>query len=315
MVDPVVIPRRSLVSNEDVAGALDRVADLLEVQGAGVHRVRAWRHGAALVRTSELSAAGLATRAGGGEIPGIGPRLALAIAELARTGRLALLEHLEGTVSPEERFSSIAGLGPVLARRIHDQLGIATLEELEQAAHDGRLARVPGFGSRRTRAVQEVLGFLLSAASRRRAERPPRPAGGPRPIAAEAPDVGLVLAVDEHYRREAAAGRLRQIAPRRFNPSGEAWLPILHFDRDGWSFTALYSNTARAHALGRTRDWVVIFCERDGIERQCTVVTEIAGPLKGRRVVRGREDECGRHHAHERHPGSVSADGLSVGTP
>lgn len=154
--------------------------------------------------------------------------------------------------------------------------------------------------------MQEVLGFLLSASSRRRARRQSSAAVGQGSIISESPDVGLLLAVDEHYRREAAAGNLRLIAPRRFNPSGVAWLPILHLDREGWSFTVLYSNTARAHALGRTRDWVVIFCDREGVERQCTVVTEIAGSLKGLRVVRGREDECRHHYANERQPASVS---------
>ena len=306
MADRVSVPPGSPVSNEDVAGALDRVADLLEVQEAGLHRVRAWRRAAELVRKSELSAGVLASRAARGEIPGIGPRLALAITELARTGRSGMLERLEGTVSPEELFSSVTGIGPMLAKRIHDQLGIATLEELEQAAHDGRLTRVPGFGPRRTRAVQEVLGFLLSGSARRRLARS-RLSERPRSIIVGSPDVEALLAVDDHYRREAAADRLRKIAPRRFNPSGAAWLPILHLDRDGWLFTALYSNTARAHALGRTHDWVVIFCERGRTERQCTVVTEVAGPLKGLRVVRGREDECLRYYAREERVGSTSA--------
>jgi len=74
----------------------------------------------------------MARRAARGEIPGVGQRLAFAMAELARTGRLGMLERLEGTVSPEERFSSVAGIGPLLAKRIHDQLGITTLEELER---------------------------------------------------------------------------------------------------------------------------------------------------------------------------------------
>ena len=82
------------------------------------------------------------------------------------------------------------------------------------------------------------------------------------------------------------------IAPRRFNPSGAAWLPILHTERDPWRFTALYSNTARAHELGRTRDWVVIYFHQDDeVEGQRTVVTETLGPLAGHRVVRGREGE------------------------
>jgi DNA polymerase (family X) len=53
----------------------------------------------------------------------------------------------------------------------------------------------------------------------------------------------------------------------------------------------MFSNTSRAHELGRTDDWVVIYAEQDGDEDRCTVVTETAGPLAGRRVVRGREAE------------------------
>jgi hypothetical protein len=107
------------------------------------------------------------------------------------------------------------------------------------------------------------------------------------------PGVGLLLDVDEEYRELAAKGKLRKIAPRRFNPTGAAWLPILHTQRHDWHFTALFSNTARAHDLGKTDDWVVLYFYTDhGPESQCTVVTETSGPMKGHRVVRGSEAEC-----------------------
>lgn len=70
----------------------------------------------------------------------------------------------------------------------------------------------------------------------------------------------------------------------------------MHVERDGWSFTALYSNTARAHDLGKTHDWVVLYYDQDGEEGQATVVTETHGPLGGKRVVRGREAECRRYY-------------------
>ena len=86
---------------------------------------------------------------------------------------------------------------------------------------------------------------------------------------------------------------LRKIAPKRFNPNAEAWLPILHTSRDKWHFTALFSNTARAHELRKVQDWVVIYFHSDsGGEAQRTIVTETRGPLAGQRVVRGREREC-----------------------
>ena len=75
------------------------------------------------------------------------------------------------------------------------------------------------------------------------------------------------------------------------------WLPILHTSRESWHFTALYSNTARAHELVRTRDWVVLYFNADDhAERQRTIVTEQRGPLTGRRVIRGREEECREYY-------------------
>src|SRR4249920_1013413 len=100
------------------------------------------------------------------------------------------------------------------------------------------------------------------------------------------PGVELLLDIDREYREKARAGLLPRIAPRRFNPEGTAWLPVLHTRFGPWYFTALFSNTERAHELHRTYDWVVIF-SRDGEaeEAQHTVVTERRGALTGQRVV------------------------------
>jgi hypothetical protein len=121
------------------------------------------------------------------------------------------------------------------------------------------------------------------------------------------PSVAELLDVDREYRRRAQRGELPTIAPRRFNPSRVAWLPVLHTRRGGQAYTALFSNTARAHQLGRTRDWVVIYWDHRDRDRQATVVSPRAGPLRGRRVVRGREVECFRHYGLRRAepPGEV----------
>ena len=114
----------------------------------------------------------------------------------------------------------------------------------------------------------------------------------------DVPDVGLLLDIDREYREKAHAGELRRIAPRRMNPEGKAWLPVLHTRFGPWHFTALFSNTERAHELRRTFDWVVIYyVDRGGEEGQATVVTERHGALTGERVVRGREPECARFYA------------------
>jgi hypothetical protein len=287
---------RSPSTNTRVAEALEQVAELLEAQGASGFRVRAYRDAAATVRASAEDVGGLLAREGRGGLdglPGIGRGLAAVIAELVETGRLRLLDRLRGAVYPEDVLASVPGIGPRLAQRIHERLGIENLEDLEQAAWDGRLAQLPGFGPRRIETLRAVLGARLSRPRRRPGAGPGRASGpalhGGAPIA---PSVAEILSVDEEYRRRAEAGTLAVLAPRRFNPRAAAWLPILHAERGPWSFHVLFSNTALAHRLGRTRDWTVVYYENDGVDGQATVVTETRGPLTGQRVVRGREDEC-----------------------
>lgn len=240
-------------SNQKIADKLREMADLLEQQGANPFRVGAYRRAAETVVAHPEDLNSLLERGGLDgliALPGIGRSIASAIRELLRSGRWAQLERLRGTLEPEKVFCSVPGIGPSLANKIHDALHVDTLEALEVAAHDGRLEQVHGIGSRRAAMLRAALGNMLG---RRPLARPMRSME-----AGHAPEVAQLLDVDEEYFREAAAGHLRKIAPRRFNPSGEAWLPVLHTQRGDWDFTALFSNTARAHELDRVRDWVVI---------------------------------------------------------
>jgi DNA polymerase (family 10) len=282
------------ITNPEIAQSLEQVADLLEAQDANRYRVQAYRRAAETIRTHQRPLVELLAE-GGVEavdaLPTIGPTIAAHVAELAHRGGLTLLDRLEGEVTPVQLFGTIAGIGPELARRVHEELAVETLEELELAAHDGRLDGVPGFGPRRVRAVRDQLAAILGRSARHRARRRAWLEMRSREVIPR-PDVATLLAVDADYRARAARGSLRAIAPRRFNPERKAWLPILHTEQQGWHVTALFSNTARAHELGRTHDWVVLFYERNGDSGQCTVVTETHGPLAGRRVVRGREREC-----------------------
>jgi putative hydrolase len=279
--------------NARCADRLREAADLLEAQGANPFRVSAYRRAASTVLELPEDLAVRVDRDGlpGLEaLPNIGRGIASALLEMVRTGRWTQLERLRGSADPVQLLTAVPGLGHRLAERIHEELQVDTLEGLELAAHDGRLESVPGVGPRRAAAIRASLQTMLS---RSRPHHPPRAAGEP-----DGPGVGTLLAVDREYREKAAAGKLPTIAPRRFNPSGESWLPVLHTVRDGWHFTALYSNTAQAHQLGRTQDWVVLyFYDDEHAEGQHTVVTETHGPLTGHRVVRGREAECRAHYS------------------
>ncbi len=279
-----------MADNQRVAAALREAADLLQAQGANPFRAGAYRRAADTVASTARDIGEIYAQdgpAGLDALPGIGRGIAQAIAAMLTSGRWAQLERLRGSADPEVLFRTIPGIGPGLARRIHDTLHVDTLEALEIAAAEGRLEAVPGVGPRRAAALRAAVTAMLDRIRRNR----PR---STTPLAAGTePGVDVLLDVDREYRERAAAGDLPTIAPRRFNPAGAAWLPVLHAVRGAWHFTALYSNTARAHELGRTHDWVVLYFYDDGHEeRQRTVVTETHGALVGRRVVRGRETEC-----------------------
>jgi hypothetical protein len=189
-----------------------------------------------------------------------------------------------------------------MSERVHDELGIETLEELEIAAHDGRLAKIPGFGDKRLAGVRDSLATRLGRV---------RTSSLPTPTSSQ-PPVAEILEIDGEYRRKSTQGLLPTIAPKRFNQEHQKWLPILHTSRGDRHYTALFSNTARAHQLNKTYDWVVIFYDGTVGERQCTVITAIYGPLAGKRIVRGRESECMLHYSRTI-PKPETNDHLSLG--
>ncbi|MEZ5320211.1 MAG: helix-hairpin-helix domain-containing protein [Vicinamibacterales bacterium] len=291
---PVARPDAETVRfNGSVASRLEEAGALLHQQGANPYRVRAYERAARVVRSLDVPASEV-LRVEGLEglerLPGIGHTLALAIRDVVRLGYLPMLERLRGDADPVNLLRSVPGIGRTLAVRLHETLGLETLEDLEAAAEDGRLVALKGFGRKRLDAIRTTLAQRLS---RVRA-----------PAAGLAPAVTELLDVDREYRQEAAAGRLPTIAPRRFNPSRRRWLPILHTARGGRHYTALFSNTALAHRLARTGDWVVIHADDGALEGQWTVVTATSGPLRGHRVVRGREAEC----LHLQNPAGVERD-------
>jgi hypothetical protein len=269
--------------NLGIARRLEEVAQLLSEQGANRFRVQAYLNAAETLKRLLPPVTDVIEREGEQglrKLPGIGKSIARSIVTLVLPGQLPMLHRLRGESDSEALLASVPGIGKVLAERLHHDLGLDTLEQLETAAHDGRLNLIAGLGRKK------VAGIIDSLASR--LGRMPRRHGDQEN---EAP-LAEIFDVDKEYRTKAAAGDLPLIAPRRFNPEHEAWLPVLHTTRGERHYTALFSNTARAHDLGKTKDWVILYYDGSDGERQCTVITSSRGALAGKRIVRGREDEC-----------------------
>jgi DNA polymerase (family X) len=134
-------------SNEEIASALAEYATLLELSGASGHAVRAFRRGAGLVRSTPLPIADLVRGGRVRELRGVGPGLERRMRELVETGRIAELEGLRATISPElAAFGRMHGLSANRILAIGAALGVRTVADLRAAAEEGRLTTVPGVG-------------------------------------------------------------------------------------------------------------------------------------------------------------------------
>ena len=160
--------------NAEIAAALDELADLYELDGAVVYRVVAYRQAARAVRDSPRAVAQLAAEGRASEIQHIGKTLEDKIRTLVDTGEIPQATKLREKFPADlVRFIEIPGLGPKTARKIYDELGIATLDELRAAAESGTLKSVQGLGPKAEQNILKALDsdgqperggrFLLSA--------------------------------------------------------------------------------------------------------------------------------------------------------
>jgi hypothetical protein len=276
------------LTNREVAAVMREIADRLERAGDTPFRVAAYRRAAATFARCERDLNDIfatAGEAGLRTLPGVGKSLARATAGLLRHGRSPKLERLKKRDHGAALFRTLPGIGPRLAERVEQTLGTPSLEEVFAAAYDGRLRRVPGVGQKRLRAIREPLASRLQTGQ-----------FVPYSAATREPPIADLLSIDEEYRSKAAAGRLPLAAPKRFNPTGRAWLPVLNTERGGRPFTVHFANTARTHELGRLGDWVIIVCDAKDDFGQWTVITATRGDLRGRRLVMHREAACREHY-------------------
>jgi DNA polymerase (family 10) len=194
------------VTNAEIAAALEELGVLYELDGAVKYRVLAYSAAAKAIRESPVSVAELAAQGRATELPGVGKTLAEKIDALIETGEIPAAVKLKAKFPPTLiEVTRVPGVGAKTARRLFDELGIASLEDLKQAAEAERVRDIKGLGPK---AEENVLAAL---------ERLGEPGEGPgrlllsavRPIAAE-----LAATLREHpaANRVEVAGSVRRWA-------------------------------------------------------------------------------------------------------
>jgi DNA polymerase (family 10) len=146
------------VTNAEIAAALDELGVLYQLDGAVKYRVLAYSTAAKAIRESPVSVADLAAAGRATEVPGVGKTLAEKIDALIETGEIPAAVKLKAKFPPTlVEVTRVPGVGAKTARRLFDELGVATLEDLKAAAEGKRIRELKGLGPK---AEENVLAGL-----------------------------------------------------------------------------------------------------------------------------------------------------------
>ncbi|MDJ0955891.1 MAG: DNA polymerase/3'-5' exonuclease PolX [Arenicellales bacterium] len=143
------------VSNVNIARLFNRLADLLEIDGANPFRVRAYRNAAQTIRSHSRSMGEMVAQEEDlSELPGIGKEIAAKIKTIVEHGRLPQLERIETRVPAElSDMMQIEGLGPKRVKVLYRDLKIRSIEDLRRAAQTHRIRDLPGFGEKTEKTI------------------------------------------------------------------------------------------------------------------------------------------------------------------
>jgi DNA polymerase (family 10) len=135
------------MTKSEIAGILEQIAALLELKGENPFKIRAYTNAARAIETFGGNVPNFQDEEAVAKIPGIGKSIALKIKEVAATGSLKYLEELSAEFpSGIMELFSLSGLGAKKIRALYDQLGISSIEQLQKACEEGRVAELSGFG-------------------------------------------------------------------------------------------------------------------------------------------------------------------------
>jgi DNA polymerase (family X) len=155
------------MDKHQVAEILISIGTLLELKGENPFKTRAYANAARAIEASSEPLSKLVSENRLGEIKGIGDALQKKITELVTTGKLAYYEDLKASVPPGLlAMMEIPGVGPKKIKALYDELKIETVEQLEAACNDGRIAKLKGFGEKTAKNILEGIHRRRSYASR-----------------------------------------------------------------------------------------------------------------------------------------------------
>ena len=156
------------MKNKGIARTFNQVANLLQIRGDNIHRVLSYRRAAESIADLTIDVEQLAKNDELTSIQGVGKTIEEKIKELLTTGRLEFLDRLTAEIPLSIlELLKIEGMGAKRVKLVYDKLGITNLEELEQAASDGRLAALPGLGKKSAEKVIRGIQALKSFGDKR----------------------------------------------------------------------------------------------------------------------------------------------------
>lgn len=157
----------NVMTNEELAAVFERIATLMEIKGELIFKIRAYQRAAESLRGLAEDAAVLAGRGELTAVPGIGKAIAEKIQEINRTGRLEFLQRLEEEIPPSLlEMLRVPGVGPKKAAMFWKQAGLLNLADLQKAAAEGRLRRLPGMGEKSEKAILAGIADLSQRGNR-----------------------------------------------------------------------------------------------------------------------------------------------------
>ncbi len=248
------------VHNADITAIFEEIADRLEIEAANPFRIRAYRNAARILGDLPQDARQLVER---GEdltsLPGIGSDLAAKINEIVGTGHCSLLDRLRSELPPAiTELLKIPGLGPKRVKALYHDLDVQTVEQLQRAAHDGRIRALPGFGEKTEQNISQALEAHASQARRFKLATAAQYAEALHAFLQGIPGVQQVSVAGSFRRMRETVGDLDILV------TAAADSPVMQ------RFTA-YDEVAEVYSAGETRASILLKC---GLQVDLRVVAQ-----------------------------------------